>query len=385
MDKNIEIKEIFGTQLSKVINSIKHTPESFSKVYSLDLEKFKRVIKGIEVPDKKLLQILENHDVININDLYKTNKSYNPIPDKKEEIEIIMKTEDSLKTTRTFSRGLSDFKVDYYHYSDLAASKFASILPEHIVPIQETKCLIDNYGEIPDWAFNKGHLEHQITYFSGEIDFHWIENGKKYSRVMKNSEMNYIFPYTPHTFTTRNYGSYIAAVTYKSYISSPIGLDLILNSKQKKGTSLFDCIKGNFDSEAKKREYVKFLPSIKKLKHFSLSQKSLSPFIKYETHILEDNPSINERWTYFIKPPFNLKTKSKADDNFHRIIGNSIISNSKINNKFIKEKSKDFIQIGLNKPKIISLELVSKEVKSFYRMHGIKVINRIISDNSKWF
>ena len=51
--------------------------------------------------------------------------------------------------------------------------------------------------------------------------------------------MNYIFPYTSY-FTARSYGSYIAAVTYKSSITSPKGLDLIINTKQKKNLLLHD-------------------------------------------------------------------------------------------------------------------------------------------------
>ena len=57
---------------------------------------------------------------------------------------------------------------------------------------------------------------------------------------MKDGEMNYIFPYTPHTFTTRNYGSYIAAVTYKSVLSSSIGIELITNMQKGKSFSIFE-------------------------------------------------------------------------------------------------------------------------------------------------
>jgi len=385
MENNFEIIENFGIQLSKVINSIKHTPESFSNLYSLDVNKINRVIKGIDNPDKDLLNILENHKVINFNDFLNPIKSNKSISQEKKEIEIKMSSQDSCKTTRTFSRGLSDSKFEYYHYSDLAASKYTSFLPEHIVPIQYTKKLIDTYGEIPDWSFNKGHLEHQITYFSGEIDFHWIQGGEKHTRIMNDGEMNYIFPYTPHTFTTRSYGSYIAAVTYKSSITSPKVLDLIINTKQKKEPSFLDDFEEDFKNELISKEYVKFLPSIKKIKKYCLSQKTFSPFIKYQNNISKKDASINESWTYFIKPPLKLETKLKSDINFYKMIGNSYVSNSQNINKLINEKSKNFLQIGLKRPEIISLELVTREVKSLYRMHGLEVLNRLISDNAKWF
>lgn len=382
---NSEIIENFGMQFSRIINSIKHTPESFSKAHHLDLNKINRVIEGIDIPDKKLLDILKNHKVINFNDFLKNIKSDQIIPQEIKRIEIKMSSQESFNTTRTFSRGISDNKFEYYHYSDLAASKFTSFLPEHIVPIQDTKNLIDKYGEIPDWAFNKGHLEHQITYFSGEIDFHWIVNGKKYSRIMNDGEMNYIFPYTPHTFTTRSYGSYIAAVTYKSFINSPIGLDLISNTKQKKGESLFDCLEGESYCDEIPNEYIIFLPSIKLIKFYSLLKNSLSPYIKYDGHIFPKDAEINERWTYFIKPPLKLETKSISDINFQKTIGKSFVSNHESNDKILNEEKLNFIQIGLKRPKKINLYMVKQEVKSFYKMHGIEIINRLISDNSKWF
>ena len=380
-----EIIDNFGTQFSRIINSIKHTPESFSKLHSLDLQKINRIIKGIDNPDKKLLEILKNHKVINFDDFLQTNKSNQVIPQEIKRIEIKMSSKDSFKTTRTFSRGISGNKLEYYHYSDLAASKFTSFLPEHIVPIQNTKNLIDKYGEIPAWAFNKGHLEHQITYFSGEIDFHWLVNGKKYTRNMKDGEMNYIFPYTPHTFTTRSYGSYIAAVTYKSFISSSIGLDLISNTKQKKGPSLFDCLEKESNSDSIQNEHIIFIPSIKIIKSYNLSKNSSSPYIKYENNIFLSDGEINERWIYFIKPPLKIETKSKSDINFHKTIGKSFVCNSESNLNHINEKNQNLLQIGLKRPKKISLNMVKKEVKSFYKMHGIEIINRLISDNSKWF
>ena len=385
MKKDNKIIENFGINLSKALNSIKHTPESFANLHSLELEKLIKVIKGIDKPDKKLLSILADHEIINFNDFLKPYESKKSAYKGKEKIKFKVPSQNSLKTTRTFSRGPSNNKSDYYHYSDLAASKFSIILPEHIVPIQETKDLLQEYCEIPDWAFNKGHLEHQITFFSGEIDFHWIQNGKKYTRNMNDGEMNYIFPYTPHTFTTRSYGSYIAAVTYKSVLSSSIGIELINNTQKGKRPSLFEFIKSTSSNTKDDKEYIKFSPSIKKIKKWNLSEKSFSPFIKYNDYILKEDAEINERWTYCIRPPLNLKSKSKSDTNYHRIIGDSFISTddqcSKSNNDIYEE----YIQIGLDNPIEINMNLIDTETNNLVKYHGSDILNRLKSDNSSWF
>ena len=88
-----------------------------------------------------------------------------------------------------------------------------------------------------------------------------------------------------------------------------------ISSKVVIGTIIvFFPIASNFSDALNKipKEYIVFLPSIKKVKSYSLSQKSSSPYIKYGNHILQSDAQINERWTYFIKPPFKLKTKSKT-------------------------------------------------------------------------
>lgn len=385
MKKDTDIIENFGIHLSKVLNSIKHTPESFASIYSLELEKITNVIKGLDKPDEKLLGILADHEIIKFNEFLKPDESKKSVNKAKEKIKFKLSSQKSLETTRTFYRGTSNNKSDYYHYSDLAASKFSIILPEHIVPIQETKDLLKDYDEIPDWAFNKGHLEHQITFFSGEIDFHWIQNGKKYIRKMQDGEMNYISPYTPHTFTTRSYGSYIAAVTYKSVLSSSIGMELIQNTQKGKSPSLFECIKSNSSDIKDNKEYIKFSTSIKKIKEWNLSLKSSSPFIKYNNYILKEDAQINERWTYCISPSSELKSKSRSDNDYYKIIGDSFISTNDETNKATNDLEEEYIQIGLYNPIEINMNLINTETSNLVKFHGSDIINRLISDNSSWF
>jgi hypothetical protein len=76
-------------------------------------------------------------------------------------------------------------------------------------------------SDISPWAFNHGHFEHQMTYFIGPVNFHWVSNGRKYVRQMNTGDANYITPFVPHTFTTRINGQgVILAVTYGGAIAT---------------------------------------------------------------------------------------------------------------------------------------------------------------------
>ena len=193
--------------------------------------------------------------------------------------------------------------------------------------------------------------------------------GKKYSQKMKDGEMNYIFPYTPHTFTTRSYGSYIAAVTYKSVLSSSVGTELITNNKKGKSTSALESVHSISSENKDIKEYLKFAPSIKTIKKWNLSDKSLSPFIKYNDNILKGDNEINERWTYFISPPLELKSKSKSDAHYWKIIGDSFISTFDQTNNCENDFKEEFIQIELNYPHEISMNLVNTELNNLVKMH----------------
>jgi len=68
----------------------------------------------------------------------------------------------------------------------------------------------------PDVAFNKGHFLHQTTLFVGPVNFYWEVNGRRHVMELNTGDSNYITPFWPHSFTSRD-GSkpaFILAVTY---------------------------------------------------------------------------------------------------------------------------------------------------------------------------
>ena len=145
---------------------------------------------------------------------------------------------------------------------------------------------------------------------------------------------------------------------------------------------MFDCVKNNQqDDNNKKLRY--FSKSIKKIREWDLFSKCCSPIIKYGNNDQENR--INESWVYHIKPSLNLKSKSAADFDLLRTIGDSHIQTGKEIKEIKNNSNFDFIEIGLNRPKIISLELIRNEVNNFVNMHGVSIINRLISDNLIWF
>lgn len=101
----------------------------------------------------------------------------------------------------------------YYEYRDSAMSRLAPFRPEWIRELR----LVDNADpENPDVAYNKGHFLHQTTFFVGPVNFYWEVDGRKYSAELTTGDSNYITPFWPHSFASRNAGelALIMAVTY---------------------------------------------------------------------------------------------------------------------------------------------------------------------------
>ena len=67
-----------------------------------------------------------------------------------------------------------------------------------------------------DVAYNNGHLLHQCTFFLGPVNFYWQVNGKRYCAELNTGDSNYITPFVPHSFASRDADclGVIIAVTY---------------------------------------------------------------------------------------------------------------------------------------------------------------------------
>jgi len=126
----------------------------------------------------------------------------------------VITSKDSAASSRTFERrNASGGHSPYYEYRDTAMSRTAPFKPEWI---KELRVVSDSDPDNNDVAYNNGHLMHQATFFIGPVNFYWDINNTRHCVEMDTGDSNYITPFVPHSFTSRdpdNLGL-IVAVTY---------------------------------------------------------------------------------------------------------------------------------------------------------------------------
>ncbi len=213
-----QYRENVGPVVRGLLNGVKHTAQTFAALKGLDANRLEMIMSGSSPLTSDVEKALVSHPGINQKYFYPPEVwGAFPVIDDTVEGVLNMAFEETKSTARTISRGPE--KTPYYIYADTALSNLSLFRPEWI------KMLYTHNGEtpdIPDWAFNKGHFEHQITYFIGPVNFYWIDgNGKKYVRRMNTGDMNYITPFVPHSFTSRKEGEgLILAVTYGGAVAT---------------------------------------------------------------------------------------------------------------------------------------------------------------------
>ncbi len=125
-----------------------------------------------------------------------------------------MRAGDSQRTGRTFERpDAAGGAGPYYEYRDTATSRFDPFKPEWIMPL---RIVADSAPDNPDVAYNQGHLLHQQTFIIGKVNFYWEVGGRKRSAELKTGDSNYITPFVPHSFASRDRAApgLIVAVTF---------------------------------------------------------------------------------------------------------------------------------------------------------------------------
>ncbi len=204
-----ELTKKIGRRILSEANDLKRTINALAKDLDIGEVYLEKVIEGN-------CEIKESHDVIkkmgsfypiDISDLYIQNN------DCKNSIKI-MRSEESLSSSRVFHRvDKNKNKSEYYEYRDTAMSNMGPYKPEWI---KELRYVDDDDPYNPDVAYNNGHFLHQTTFFVGPVNFYWEVDGKKYCSEMNTGDSNYITPFWPHSFTSRdqNQEAYILAITF---------------------------------------------------------------------------------------------------------------------------------------------------------------------------
>ena len=218
VNQNTNLK-MLGARILGEINDLKRTPEALAKELNWDLHDVQSVISGraSEVLSEKLIKAMTSFYPISLLNLWvELDDCNNGVK--------LNKSRDSLASTRTFNRpDKNGLLKPYYEYRDTAMSKLSPFKPEWIKPlrvVQNTK------PDDMDVAYNIGHLLHQTTFVIGEVNFYWEISGKKYMEELNTGDSNYITPFVPHSFTSRNpkEPGTIIAITYSCSLHD--GLDV---------------------------------------------------------------------------------------------------------------------------------------------------------------
>ena len=206
-EERLQLKKSGQTFLG-ILNDIKRRPEDAASELGVTTNEIYSIINGEKPISQDLVDKATRIWPVNSRDFFNIRDDC-PLGVK------IMTAEESKQSSRIMDRA----GKPYYEYRDTAMSTTASFRPEWI----EELCIVENNdatSTIVQW--NNGHFLHQFTYFVGNVNFYYEENGIKKIAVMKTGDSMYITPFTRHTFATRS-GSdangLILALTYGNKIT----------------------------------------------------------------------------------------------------------------------------------------------------------------------
>ncbi|MEC7958275.1 MAG: hypothetical protein VX172_02120 [Pseudomonadota bacterium] len=242
-------EKYLGSRILSELNDLKRTLKSASEELNINLSILKAAVNG-DLPKNEL------DDLINkICSFYPINKDEFTF----EEIKISdrfvhFKAKDAFLTSRKYQRiNSAQQRTDYYEYRDSATSRLSSFRPEWI---KEIRVVENNDPLNKEVAYNNGHFMHQLTFFVGPVNFYYQYKGEYTCETMNTGDSNYIPPFIPHSFTSRNKDqeAYIVAVTFGGNFKKILPRVSALDNK------MMDYIKNLIDargnnSRAKKQTY----------------------------------------------------------------------------------------------------------------------------------
>lgn len=203
-----------GARVLTGANNLKRTPEALANEVGWDETAVRDVIAGETDFDtaRALVHAMVDTYPIALDELWVT-------PDDTDDGVRVMSEEATTTSSRVFNRkDCTGGHSPYYDYRDTAMSRTGPFKPEWIQPLR----VVEDAGpDNCDVAYNKGHLLHQTTFFIGEVNFYWTQEGKNYGAEMNTGDSNYITPFVPHSFTSRDpeHLGLIIAITYAGGVS----------------------------------------------------------------------------------------------------------------------------------------------------------------------
>tara|TARA_B100000941_G_C28501558_1_gene554614 strand:- start:861 stop:2063 length:1203 start_codon:yes stop_codon:yes gene_type:complete len=219
-------KKFIGSKILSELNDLKRTLKSASKELGVNLKILEDAVIG-ELPKNELDDLLNkicSYYPININEFH-----FNEINTSDRFVHFL--AEDALLTSRTYQRKNSkEEHTDYYEYRDSATSRLSKFRPEWI---KELRVVNNNDPLNEDVAYNNGHFMHQLTFFVGPVNFYYKYKGQYFCEEMNTGDSNYIPPFIPHSFTSRDKQkeAYIVAVTFGGNFKNILPRVSALNNK----------------------------------------------------------------------------------------------------------------------------------------------------------
>lgn len=221
-----EYPRLLGARILSEANDLKRTPDALADELGLERDYIRQVIAGeagIDAGRNVIGRMAETYP-IRLSDLWID-------PDDTDNGVRIMRNSESLASARIFQRkDRNETLTDYYEYRDTAMSRLGPFKPEWIQPI---RIVADANADNPDVTYNNGHLMHQMTFFIGGVNFYWEVGGKKHCAEMNTGDSNYITPFVPHSFTSRDPDKpgLIIAVTYAGSVRRSLDDFALLGSE----------------------------------------------------------------------------------------------------------------------------------------------------------
>jgi len=223
-----------GAKIRAVANDIKRNGEALAREIGMDYPTIEQAFAGKSSP--------ETYDQIinSMIDVYPVSRLDLDIRrDDTDEGVVIQTPEGSIASSRITSRADKNGEsAPYYEYRDAAMSSVGPYRPEWI---KELRTVSSEDASDADVAYNSGHLMHQNTFFIGPVNFYWKINGEAHMAQMNTGDSNYITPFVPHSFASRdpNQEAYIVAVTFTGKLDT-VHQDLMVLDPQGVENALLD-------------------------------------------------------------------------------------------------------------------------------------------------
>lgn len=198
-----------GSKIRSELNDLKRTPQACADEIGWHVDDVENVLSGRATDGQVralISAIIRTYPI--------SPQSFIASRDDTDDGVLVLSRDESFESRRVFDRvNASGGRSAYYEYRDTAISRLNGLRPEWIQPLRFTP---DPNPRNKDVAMNNGHLLHQVTFFAGDVNFYFEDEGNVYSAEMSWGDSNYIPPFIAHSFTTRDpeAKAFIVAITF---------------------------------------------------------------------------------------------------------------------------------------------------------------------------